>query len=269
MTTAGKYNRVGKKKGPLQISGALKKIDEDSSFVYVPMFRVAGPKNEVVEWLDEQHPNDKVTAIKTSYCKQNLKNKNILSAFNKEVKEAEALKKEISQSRTEMRTVNLMVLSELVKIYDRTKKTLYEKEIETFKDKLEMLKNDNKCLDVTNLTKKGSEGKKVMLTDSSSKKRLSQNRDELFYNMVYNPDSTSRFEGVKNALALFGGFNDKQIRDIVKQLQNPDNIININTQRSPVRSPVRSPSHRPVVDSPPRNTMNDSDSDDFEDSDED
>lgn len=262
MSTAGKYNRVGKKKGPLQISGALKKMEEDKTFMYIPMFRVAGPKVELHEWLDTHHPDDKNVAISTAYSIGNLKKKNILSAFNKEVSEAEELRKQVSQTRSEMKSVNLMVLTELVKIYDRTKKLVYEKEIETFKDKIEMLKNDNKCLDITNLTKKGSEGKKVTMTGISTKKRLSQNSNELFYNMVYNSESTSRFEGVRNALVLYGGFTERQIKDITKQLEDPKNIININTQRSPVRSP-----RRPVVDSPPRN-YNDSE-DDFDDSEDD
>lgn len=262
MSTAGKYIRVGKKKGPLQISGALKKLEQESNFVYLPMFKVAGPKDEVMEWLQENHQDEKKEALKTCYSKTNLKNKNILEAFNNEVKESENVRQEVNKIRSEMRSVNLMILTELVKIYDRNKKTVYEKEIETFKDKIELLKNDNKCLDITNLTKKGSEGKKVMLTDTSQKKRLSQHVHELFYNMVYNPHSMSRFEGVRNALTLFGGFTDKQIKDITKQLENPDNIVNINTQRSPVRSPNR----KPVVDSPPRNEIEDSDSE-YEDSD--
>ena len=52
---AGKYTRVGSVKGPLVIGGALSKFEQDPSFVYVPMFRVAGPKDEVTEWLNENH----------------------------------------------------------------------------------------------------------------------------------------------------------------------------------------------------------------------
>ena len=67
MSTHGKYSRVGTKKGALVIKGALKKMNEDNSFMYVPMFKIAGPEKEVVEWLSTTHPDDKDVAIKTSY----------------------------------------------------------------------------------------------------------------------------------------------------------------------------------------------------------
>ena len=47
---AGKYTRVGEKKGPLAIGGAVKKMEEDPSFVYVPHYRVAGPRKDVETW---------------------------------------------------------------------------------------------------------------------------------------------------------------------------------------------------------------------------
>ena len=260
MSTAGRYNRVGSKKGPLIISGAEKKIAEDKTFMYVPMFKVAGPEKEVAEWLTQNHPDDKDVAIKTAYCKRTLKTKSIRMAFDKEIDDANEIRNQVNQSRADMRSVNLMILSELIKIYDSSRKNLYEKEQFTFKDKLEMIKNENKCFDVTNLSKKGTDGKKVMLTDMSIKKRLSQNSNELFYNVVYNPNSDRRFEGVSNLMTLVGGFTTKQIASVLEQIKVSSNIVNITTQRSPTRSPV-SPNRPRVIDSPPRHDIAESEDD--------
>lgn len=259
MSTTGRYNRVGSKKGALLISGANKKMEDDSTFTYVPMFKVAGPEREIVQWLSENHPDDKAMAIKSAYCKKTLKNKSIREAFNKEISDAEEARSQVNQARMDMRSVNLMMLSELIKVYDRNKKNVYNKEHFTFKDKLEMIKNENKCFDVTTLSQKGTDGKKVTLTDLSVKKRLSQNSDEVFYNVVYNPNSDRRFDGVSNLMKLVGGFTASQIASVVKQMEDPTNIVNITTQRSPVRSPLTP--KRPVVSmSPQRNEIIDSES---------
>lgn len=261
MSTAGRYNRVGSKKGPLLIGGADKKFAEDKSFTYIPMFKVAGPETEVAEWLKKHHPDEFEMAIKTAYNKKTLRNKSIRGAFEKEVEDANQSRTQVNQTRADMRSVNLMILTELINIYERNRKTVYEKEQLTFKDKLEMVKNENKCFDVTNLSRKGTDGKKVTLTDMSIKKRLSQNSNELFYSVVYNPNAERRFDGVSNLMNLVGGFTSKQIADVVEQLKNPSNIVNITTQRSPTRSPA-SPNRPRVIDSPPRHEMVDSDDED-------
>jgi len=252
MSTHGKYSRVGTKKGALVIKGALKKIKEDKTFMYVPMFKVAGPEKEVVEWLNENHPDNKDIAIRTSYTLNSLKNKTIRESFENEIKEEKKIRDQISQNRADMKSVNLSILSELVKIYDRNKKSIYESNIVTFKDTLIAIKNDNKCFDVTHLTDNGMEGKKVTVSSTSTKKRLSQMSNELFYNIVYEPESDRRLEGIHNFLNLYGSFNEEQISDILNKLKNPENIINITTQRSPMRTPL-SPNKPKIVDSPPRN----------------
>ena len=71
--TAGRYTRIGDKKGPLVIRGAQKKMDEDSSFTYVPMYRIAGPLKDVESWLAEHHPDESKEALKGSYNKSTLK----------------------------------------------------------------------------------------------------------------------------------------------------------------------------------------------------
>ena len=88
MYTTGKYNRVGSKKGPLLISGAQKKFEEDNTFVYVPMFHVAGPMDEVKAWLQENHSDDSKKALDTSYTQKSFKNKKIAEAFEKEIQES-------------------------------------------------------------------------------------------------------------------------------------------------------------------------------------
>jgi len=54
----GSFRRVGEKKGPLVIGGAEKKMNEDKNFVYIshPKFRVAGPKDDVKKWFEENKP---------------------------------------------------------------------------------------------------------------------------------------------------------------------------------------------------------------------
>ena len=267
MSTYGKYNRVGTKKGALVISGALKKMELDKTFIYVPMFKVAGPEKEVSEWLNKYHKDDTNTALKTSYTVNSLKKKNIRETFENEVKKAEELRQQVCQSRADMKSVNLLILSELVKIYDKNKKSLYDNAIVTFKDKIIAIKNENKCLDITNLTNKGLDGKKVTVSSTSSKKRLSQLSNELFYNVVYENTDENHLQGIRNFLSLYGSFKEEQIEEIIEKLQNPDNIVNITTQRSPLRTPLSHTRPR-VVNSPPNTIWSSEDEDEIDTDDE-
>ena len=138
---SGKYNRVGSKKGPLVIGGALSKIEQDPTFIYVPMFRVAGPEDEVADWLKDQHPDEAKTALKGAYTKSSLKKKDVMAAFEKEVEAASRERQEVSTYRNEMKQVNLMVLVKLLQLYTQNKKsdseqTSERKSTKTLKDKL-------------------------------------------------------------------------------------------------------------------------------------
>ena len=119
---SGRYNRVGSKKGPLVIGGALSKFESDSTFVYVPMFKVAGPKSEVSEWLQENHPDDMKTALKGCYSKATLKTASVRSAFEKEVEEASKHRQDFTQYRNEMKQVDLRVLVNILQMYDKMRK---------------------------------------------------------------------------------------------------------------------------------------------------
>jgi len=57
----GSFKRVGEKKGPLVIGGAEKKMNEDENFIYIPhpKFRVAGPKDDVQKWFEENKVGEK------------------------------------------------------------------------------------------------------------------------------------------------------------------------------------------------------------------
>ena len=72
-TAPGRYMRVGKHSGPLVIGGAEKKMEQENDFTYVPTFKVAGPLDEVREWLQENHPSELKEALKSSFNLENLK----------------------------------------------------------------------------------------------------------------------------------------------------------------------------------------------------
>ena len=244
---SGRYNRVGSKKGPLVIGGAISKFETDSSFVYVPMFKVAGPKSEVSEWLEENHPNDMKTALKGSYSKASLKTASIRATYEKEVEDASKHRQDFTQYRNEMKQVDLRVLVNILQMYDRMRKadpesvTISQKSTsKTMKDRLSDIIQEGKFLDVTSMKEKGTEGKKVLLKKGSLKRRLSQNKSDNLYNVVYNPTSKSSVKGVEYFLKNYGGFSSSQITEI-KEAISSGNVINLNRTRSPTRSPILSP----------------------------
>ena len=244
---SGRYNRVGSKKGPLVIGGAISKFENDSSFVYVPMFKIAGPKPEVSEWLTENHPDDMKTALKGSYSKTSLKTASVKASFEKEVEDASKHRQDFTQYRNEMKQVDLRVLVNILQMYDRMRKadpesvTISQKSTsKTMKDRLYDIIQEGKFLDVTSMKEKGTEGKKVPLKKGSLKRRLSQNKGDDLYNVVYNPTSKSSIRGVEYFLKNYGGFGSSQISEI-KEAITSGNIVNLNKTRSPTRSPILSP----------------------------
>lgn len=244
---SGKYNRVGSKKGPLVIGGALSKFDQDASFVYVPMYRVAGPKSEVMEWLEENHPDEAKTAMKGCYSKTTLKTASVREAFDREVETAARQRQEFTQYKNDMRQVDLRVLVNILQIYDQMKRDDPSSVVvsskssgRTMKDRLTETISEGKFLDVTSMKEKGTESKRVDLKKGSMKRHLSQDKDDDLYRVIYNPTSKSSVKGVENFLRNYGGFSSSQISEI-RQAVSSGNIVNLNKTRSPTRSPILSP----------------------------
>ena len=242
--TAGRYTRIGDKKGPLVIRGAHKKMDEDSSFTYVPMYRIAGPLKDVEAWLAENHPDESKDALKGSYNKSTLKNKAIREAFEREVIDANEEREASLASKNEIRKVNLMVLVKLLKLYESQKKTEERAEPapvkstkQSLKDRVASLGAESKVLDITNMKKKGTDSKRMPFKDGSSKRRLSQDTKDPLYNVVYNPTQKQSIEGVRNFLTHYGGFKDSQIEKLVAAVSD-GSIINVSRGKSPTRSMI-------------------------------
>ena len=244
---SGKYNRVGSKKGPLVIGGALSKFEKDPSFVYVPMFKVAGPRDEVSQWLEENHPDDMKPALKGSYSRTSLKTASIRTSFDREVEAASKHRQDFTQYRNDMRQIDLRVLVNILQMYDQMRKTDPDSLIitqkpqgKTIKDRLAEIVAEDRFLDVSSMREKGTEGKKVTLKKGSVKRHLSQNKDDPLYGVVYNPTSKTSISGVVNFLRNYGGFTAAQISD-VKEAVSSGSFVNMNKSRSPTRSPVLSP----------------------------
>lgn len=243
---AGRYTRVGSKKGPLVIGGALSKFEQEPDFMYVPMYRIAGPSDEVAEWLKENHPDEAKTAIKGSYSKSSLKTSSIRSAFDKEVEAASKERQEQSVFRQELKSVNLMVLVNLLQKYDSLKKTEGEtgetskRTVRTLKDKLMDIVKEKRFLDVTNMTDKGTDSKKVKVEKGSMKRHLSQNKKDPLYHVVYNASSKSAVTGVRNFMNQYGTFSDREVSAATDAVAD-GSMINLNKTKSPTRSPLVSP----------------------------
>lgn len=242
---SGKYTRVGSVKGPLVIGGALSKFEQDPDFVYVPMYRVAGPKGEVAEWLTENHPDEAKTAMKGCYSKSTLEKASVRKAFDEEVEAASKERQEQTAFRNEMKQVNLMVLVNLVQLYQKSKRERSSEPSEkrvakTLKEKVADLVKEKKFLDVSSMTEKGTESKKVVLKKGSLKRHLSQNKKDPLYHVIYNPSSKASVEGVRNFMENYGSFTDDQMKAVLDAVSS-GNIININKTRSPTRSPLVSP----------------------------
>lgn len=244
---SGRYNRVGSKKGPLVIGGAISKFEQDSQFCYVPMFKVAGPRDEVTQWLEENHPDDLKSAMKGCYSKATLKTASVRASFDKEVADASQHRQDLTNYRNEMRQVDLRVLVNILQMYDKMRKEdpdsvmiSQRPNVRSMKDRLGEIISDGKFLDVSSMKEKGTEGKRVVLKSGSLKRHLSQNKDDPLYSVVYNPTSKSSIKGVEYFLRNYGGFSSSQISD-VKEAISQGNIVNMNRTKSPTRSPILSP----------------------------
>ena len=144
--------------------------------------------------------------------------------------------------RNEMKQVNLMVLVNLVQMYQKNKRersseVSEKRAVKTLKEKVAELVKEKKFLDVSSMTDKGTEAKKVVLKKGSLKRHLSQNKKDPLYHVIYNPSSKASVDGVKNFMDNYGSFTPEQMETVISAVSS-GNIININKTRSPTRSPL-------------------------------
>lgn len=249
----GKYTRVGSQKGPLNLGGALAKMEEDPSMVYVPQHHVAGSKKEVSEWLAEHHPSVNVKEVlASSYSKETLQDDDLREAFEQEVLMAQRDRDQARDHRDQLRVMNLDFLTTFIQTYEEEQRnrpkserdgTTGSKAALTLKQKVKALKDESKVLDVTSMKKNGKDVKKLPADKLGSRKRLSQSADVAFYNVVYTESSKTAPDGVRNFLRLHGGFDTDKITAIVEQVKAGSDI-NIGLAKSPTRSTLASPTRR-------------------------
>lgn len=223
--TVGKYTRVGSSKGPLTIGGAEKKMEEDSSFTYVPQFSVAGTLSEVDSWLKENHPSDAAKALQGSYNLKNLKKAGVRKAFVKELDGWQEFREQEQKRRQDERQINLMILVQLLKRYNDQRRSdglIGEKKTgrKTLRDKLSEVIASGKVMDVTACQEKGKSITRVVLKNNSIKKRLVSDDSDPLHHVVYNPRVATASQGVAHFLTEYGGFTDTQITTIVESVSS-------------------------------------------------
>lgn len=249
----GKYNRVGAQKGPLNLGGALTKMEEDPSMVYVPQYHVAGTKKEITAWLKEHKPEDKVgDVLASSYSKENLEDEDLREAFEQEVQLAQRDRDQARDHRDQLRVMNLDFLTTFIRTWEEEERNrpksersgnVNSKAAASLKQKVKGLKDEEKVLDVTLMKKNGKDAKKHPADKLGNRKRLAQSDSVSFYNVVYNHSNKSASDGVRNFLRLHGGFETEKIAAIVDQVRTGSEI-NIGLAKSPTRSTLASPTRR-------------------------
>lgn len=253
----GKYERVGEQKGPLNLGGALAKMEEDPDIVYVPKHHVVGTKKEITEWLKEKHPDENVKSVlANSYSKDTLENPDVMQAFEQEIKLAQKDREQSRAHRDTLRTMNLDFLTTFIQTYEKEQRSRPKAErtvvdsrqvktADTLKKKVKALKDENKVLDVTNMKKTGKDARKLSSDEKElgSRKRLAQSDTVAFFHVVYNPANKSAADGVRNFLKLYGGFETDKISAIVEQVKAGSDI-NIGVAKSPTRVNLLTPTRR-------------------------
>lgn len=239
--STGKYKRVGSVNGTLTIGGARKKMEEDSSFTYVPTHMIAGPLSDVEEWLKENHPDTASKSLLSSYNLKNLKKVGVSKAFTKELEDWENVKVEKLHQRQEEREVNLLILAELYKRYREQMKenssTEGVKKVgrKTLRDKLAEVVSAGKVMDVTGAKEKGKGITRIVMKNNSIKRRLAEDESDPLNNVVYNPRIQTSSNGVKNFLVEYGGFTDDQVDSIVSAVSEGSEV-KVKTTVTPVAS---------------------------------
>lgn len=226
----GKYTRVGSAKGTLTIGGAEKKMEEDSTFTYVPVHQVAGPLSEVEAWLKENHPQDASKVLLNSYNMKNLKKAGVRKSFAKELEQWQEVREQKSRERQEERQINLLILVELLKRYQEQRKDTLSAEgtkksgRKTLRDKLAEVVSAGKVMDVTGAQEKGKGITRIVMKNNSIKRRLAQDDSDALYNVVYNPRVETASQGVRNFLVEYGGFSDDQVDTIVNAVSSGSEV---------------------------------------------
>jgi len=260
----GKYTRVGDTKGPLTIGGASKKMSEDSTFTYVPEYHVAGTLNEVKAWLNENHPDNTSAALKKAYNTKNLKTGSVKKAFDAELAKWDTVRMERIKNRNEEKNVNLLILVELLKRYNDQRKdslSLTSKSRSTreyLSDTIQL----SKVLDVTSVSGK-HKGSRVVLKQSSVKKRLSTTESDPLYHVVYNPRNKEAHLGVRCFLTNYDGFTEEQLDMISTAVLDGNDVTvdtpdgGLQTHKSPLTKRFTSPLRRNNDDNSVDDLLND------------
>jgi hypothetical protein len=243
---AGNYIRVGDKKGPLTVGGAQQKIDEDPDFNYLPQHGVAGTKADLLVWLKENKPDEDADDLfKNGYSQTSLKKSKVKAAFDREILLAGQERSKVRSRRSNMKNFDLNELGEYLRSYNKHRKenpkgtATVSKSLSALKEKVTALRDENKVLDITNMKKNGTKSSKMELKEGSNRHRLSNTESSPFYCVVYNPKAKS-FDGVKNFLDNYGGFEKETIKTLLEAAKAGD-AINIAQSKSPSRSTLASP----------------------------
>lgn len=246
---AGSYDRVGDVSGSLTIGGAEKKWASDPTFTYCPLFHKAAPLDQLEEWLDEHEPKQKKAALRGSFNPENIKNDKVRAAYERDVENAEEDRKLANKEKNKRLRFNLNVVIGIERAYREQKKNQKDdigprgtgKRQTNLKDKVKALKGEGKVLDVTFMDKKGNKAKKVVWSAKSIRRRLSSDKTDRFYYVVYSPHNEHASEGVRNFLLKYGNFDESRINDVVDAIEEGSKV-NFNKGRSPTRaSPYLTP----------------------------
>jgi len=249
----GLYRRVGNKTGPLVIGGAEKRMEKDTTFTYDPMHKIAAPLAELEEYLSKNHKKEKKESLQDAYNLKNLERSEIRDAFEREIENA--LEERQAKNQINQRRLNcdLGTVVNLAKWRREDKRDEKEEKASTrpvssrnmsFKDKVKALKAENKVWDVTNMDENGLKGRKTEWKNSLDRRRLSTDRKDRFYYIIYNPRGENRMEGVRNFMNNHGGFEESQIKHVLEQVESGGKV-KFSPGRSPISgSPMLSPKSR-------------------------
>jgi len=250
---AGTYDRIGSSGGTLTIGGAKKKWAEDETFTYCPMVHKAGPLEELKAWLTEHKPKQVKNALKSAFNPKNCEDSKVNAAYERELENAEEERKLVNLEKHRRLRFNLKVVIGLDKMYREQKKNQKDnigprgkgKRQTNLKDKVKALKGEGKVLDITTMDDKGNKSKKVTWSAKTVRRRLSTDKTDRFYYVVYNPTNEEAADGVRNFLDKYGGFDKARIDTVIEAIEDGGKV-NFSKGRSPMRSsPYLSPSVKP------------------------
>jgi len=200
--------------------------------------------------LPKVNPSELKEALKSSFNLENLKKDSIRQAFDREVENAQEERACQNQDRRSMLEINLGVVVKLQKLLAHQKKEQresdenYKRDDSRFsndlKSKVKALKSEGKVLDITTMTEKGTGSKKIVYRESNNRRRLSNDKTDRFYYVVYNPSKQVSCDGVRNFLTSYGGFEESQIQNTVDAIKSGGKV-NFSKGKSPTRSPLLSP----------------------------